>query len=236
MPNKGTLYIVATPIGNLNDLTNRALSTLEQVSLILAEDTRTTKRLFDRLEVQGWRADGQLLRLDDHIQGIRLANIVDQIDQGADAALVSEAGTPQVSDPGTSLIAECRKRGITVIPIPGPSALTTILSVADFRTQPAVFFGFLPRKKGRQTTLQGLAAMIGQKYGPNSAVIYESPERVVRTLGELAAVLGGETHVVIGRELTKLHEELWYGSLDEAVRYFAKPRGEFTLLVQLSDE
>jgi 16S rRNA (cytidine1402-2'-O)-methyltransferase len=160
-------------------------------------------------------------------------NIVDQIAKGADAALVSDAGTPQVSDPGHLLIQECLKRQIIIVPIPGPSALTALLSVADFPVQPSVFYGFLPKKKGRETSLRRLAEMRG-KYGIASVVIYESPERVIRTLGDLGAQFGADTHVIVGRELTKHYEELWYGSLAEATTHFATPRGEFAFLLQLS--
>jgi 16S rRNA (cytidine1402-2'-O)-methyltransferase len=226
----GTLYVVATPIGNLNDLTTRALQTLENVELILAEDTRTTRNMLTRFEDREIRAE--LIRLDEHTSHHKLLNLVDQILQGANAALVSDAGTPGVSDPGGMLIAECLARHIPIVPIPGPSALTTILSVADFATQPVAFYGFLPKKKGRQTTLKRLATA-GGKYGLASVVMYESPMRIVRTLTELAEVLGPTTHVVVGRELTKLHEELWYGTLADAAAHFAKPRGEFTILVQL---
>lgn len=226
----GTLYVVATPIGNLQDLTVRALRTLESVELILAEDTRTTGSMIRRFEDSDIQA--QLIRFNEHTSHVQLLNIVDQILQGASAALVSEAGTPQVSDPGGTMIAECHRRGITIVPIPGPSALTVILSVADFATQPMAFYGFLPKKKGRQTTLKMLAESVG-KYGLTSAVLYESPARILRTLADCTETFGPATHVVVGRELTKLHEELFYGTLTEAIGHFTKPKGEFTILVQL---
>lgn len=227
-----TLYVVATPIGNRSDITLRALSILEQVQLVLAEDTRQTRKLFSLYPEHKFQA--QVLRLDEHVVGIRLMNIVDQIAQGADAALVSDAGTPQVSDPGYLLIQECIKRGIAIVPIPGPSALTALLSVADFPVQPTIFYGFLPKKKGRETSLRRLKEMQG-KYGVASALIYESPERIVRTLDDLAAQFGADTHVVVGRELTKQYEELWYGSLGDASTHFTNPRGEFAILIQLAD-
>ncbi len=226
----GTLYVVATPIGNLQDLTVRALQTLEQVELILAEDTRTTGNLIHKFRNRDINA--QLIRFNEHTSRVQLLNIVDQLSQGATAALVSEAGTPQVSDPGGTMIAECRQRGIQIVPIPGPSALTGILSVADFPTQPVAFYGFLPKKKGRQTTLRMLGES-GGTYGLTSAVLYESPQRITRTLTDLADTFGLQTHVVIGRELTKLYEELFYGTLAEAMAHFPKPKGEFTVLVQL---
>lgn len=230
MTKTGTLYVVATPIGNLGDLTERALETLRDVDLILAEDTRMTKRMLDRLD--GRDVHAQLLRMDERTSGLHLLNLVDQIDRGADAALVSDAGTPQVSDPGGVLIAACTTRGIRIIPIPGPSALTTIVSVADVPVQPVAFYGFLPKKKGRLSTLRRLTEMSG-KYGLSSVVLYESPERVIRTLRDLAAHLGDDTHLVVGRELTKLYEEIWYGTIAEALAHFTAPRGEFTMLVQL---
>ncbi len=230
MTKAGTLYVVATPIGNTADISDRALTVLEETPLILAEDTRTTKSLlsFD----PGRHFHGQILRLDDTIHGIRLLNIVDQMSQGLDAALVSEAGTPQINDPGHALIRECVKRGIQVVPIPGPSALASIISVADFPAQPVAFYGFLPKKKGRETTLARMAEL-GGKYGITSVVIYEAPLRVQKTLEELERLLGSETHLVIGRELTKKFEEVWYGTIAEARAHFAKPKGEFTLLIAL---
>lgn len=227
-----TLYVVATPIGNRGDITLRALSILEQVHLVLAEDTRMTRKLFSLYPDREFEA--QVLRLDEHVVGIRLANIVDQIAQGADAALVSDAGTPQVSDPGYLFIRECVKRGISIVPVPGPSAVTTLLSVADFPVQPMLFYGFLPKKKGRETSLRRLLEMSG-KYGVASVVIYESPERVVRTLVDLENHFGPDAHLVVGRELTKQYEEVWYGTLAQAKQYFTAPRGEFSLILQLPE-
>lgn len=232
-PTPGTLYVVATPIGNLGDVTERALATLRDVDLILAEDTRMTKHMLEKLDSRDVHA--QFIRMDERTSGIQLLNIVDQIAQGLTAALVSDAGTPGVSDPGGAFIEACKERSITIVPIPGPSALTALLSVADFPVQPVAFYGFLPKKKGRETTLRKLGEM-GGKYGLASIVLYESPERVLRTLADLAATIGETTHLVIGRELTKLHEEIWYGSVSEALVHYTdqKPRGEFTLLIQLT--
>lgn len=227
--NPGILYVVATPIGNLQDITQRSLATLRDVDLIFAEDTRKTRHMLKQLAGD---VHAQLLRMDEHTTGIRLLNLVDQIHEGLDAALVSDAGTPQVSDPGGALIAECVARGIRVIPIPGASALTAILSVADFATQPMAFYGFLPKKKGRQTTLK-LMTESASKYGLASAVLYESPQRIAKTLSDFAESFGPETHVVVGRELTKMYEELFYGTLAEAIEHFVTPKGEFTILLEL---
>lgn len=227
-----TLYIVATPIGNRSDITLRALEVLARVPLVLAEDTRQARKLFALYPDQKFEA--LVLRLDEHVVGERLGKVVEQIAQGVDAALISDAGTPQVSDPGHLLIQECLKRGIAIVPIPGVSAATALMSVADFPIQPMVFYGFLPKKKGRETSLRRLGEMAG-KYGVASVLIYESPERVIRTLDDLIAQFGADTHVVVGRELTKHFEELWYGSLADAKAHFVAPRGEFALLIQLSD-
>lgn len=227
-----TLYLVATPIGNRNDISYRALATLEDVQLILAEDTRRARKLLSLYPDHTF--EGQVLRLDEYVVGLRLANIVDQIENGADAAFVSDAGTPQVSDPGYRLVEACRLRGVTIVPIPGPSAMATLMSAADFSLQPMVFYGFLPKKKGRETSLKRLREMAG-KYGVASVLIYESPERVLRTLEDLETAFGPDTHCVVGRELTKQYEELWYGSVREARIHFASPRGEFSLLVQLPE-
>ena len=225
-----TLFTVATPIGNRQDITIRALEILERVPLVLAEDTRQARKLFSLYPESEFAA--QVLRLDEHVVGDRLAKVVDQIADGADAALISDAGTPQVSDPGHLLIQESLKRGIAIVPIPGPSAATALMSVADFPIQPMVFYGFLPKKKGRETSLKRLKEMSG-KYGVASVLIYESPERVVRTLTDLQTQFGSETHVVVGRELTKQYEEIWHGSVAQALTHFDTPRGEFAILVQL---
>ncbi len=235
------LSVVATPIGNTQDITLRALDVLESAELILAEDTRKTKQLLARYADRTFRAE--ILRLDDHVRGERFDRIVDRIVAGAKTAIVSCAGTPGVSDPGESVVAAVVARNhqssiinhesVAIVPIPGPSALATIVSVADFVIEPLGFYGFLPHKKGRQSELQRLKDASG-KHGLASAVFYESPFRVQRLLRELTDLFGPETRLVVGRELTKLHEEVWHGTLIEAMSHFAKPKGEFTILVQVS--
>jgi len=257
------LYLVATPIGNTQDITLRALDVLSKVDLILAEDTRVTRQLLNRYTDRTFKA--QVLRLDDHIRGERLDQIVDRIMSGVETAIVSCAGTPGISDPGESVVEAVAVRNhqqnlppplfskegnssllkrearrdfpqlIPIISVPGPSALAAILSVADFSAEPLAFYGFLPVKKGRQTVLRRLKESSG-KHGLAAAVFYESPHRIVRTLKDLAEVFGSETHIVVGRELTKLYEEVWYGTLAEALEHFVKPKGEFTILVQLFSE
>ncbi len=237
------LYLVATPIGNTQDITLRALDVLESVELILAEDTRKTKQLLARYADRTFKATVE--RLDDHVRGERLDRIVDRILAGTETAIVSCAGTPGVSDPGESVVEAVNNRKrqtvnserqhVQIIPVPGPSALAAIMSVADFPVEPLAFHGFLPTKKGRQSELKRLKESSG-KYGLASAVFYESPYRMVRTLTDLVETFGPGTHIVVGRELTKQFEEVWYGTLAEAVIHFAKPKGEFTCIVQLFEE
>lgn len=228
------LYIVATPIGNTQDITLRALTILSEVDLILAEDTRKTRSLLERYEEDlGRKFTAQVERFDEHIDPIRIANIVEQILDGKSAALVSDAGTPGVSDPGQNLVQALIAKGVKISPIPGASALTSILSIANFATAPSVFFGFLPKKKGRQTTLLNLKNY-AIKYGAKSAVFYESPQRITKTLSDLAEVFGTESQVVIGREITKQFEQVWYGSLEEAQKEFTKTKGEFVLIIKLA--
>lgn len=236
------LYVVATPIGNTQDITLRALDVLSSVELILAEDSRKTRQLLDRYSDRTFTK--RIERLDDHVRGARLARLVAEIMTGTDTAIVSCAGTPGISDPGESVIAAVvdRKRrspstdrsAVPIIPIPGPSALTAIISAADFVIEPLAFYGFLPTKKGRHSELKRLKESSG-KYGLQSAVFYESPFRVRRLLTELADLFGPQTQIVVGRELTKKFEELWHGTLTDALEHFAKPKGEFTLLLKLDD-
>lgn len=227
------LYIVATPIGNTKDITLRALEVLSSVDLILAEDTRKTKTLLQRYEKDlGIKFAASVERFDEHIDGVRVAGIVNRIVSGQTAALVSDAGTPGVSDPGQTLIGELIKNDIKISPIPGPSALTSILSLANFTTAPAVFFGFLPKKKGRQTTLSNLKAY-ATKYGAKSAVFYESPQRIAKTLADLGEVFGSDTQIVIGRELTKQFEQVWHGTVEQALQDFTSSKGEFVLIIRL---
>jgi len=223
------LFIVATPLGNTSDISARALDTLASVDLILAEDTRVTRNLLTKYPGRQFKAE--VFRLDEHIRGERLDQLADRIAAGQSAAMVSSAGTPQVSDPGESIVEACVARGVTIVPVPGASALATILSVANFVAEPTAFVGFLPKKKGRQTMLESIKTASG-KHGLQAMVLYESPYHVLRTFAELAERFGADTKVVVGRELTKHFEEVWYGTVTDAITHFAKPKGEFTLLVQ----
>ncbi len=215
-----TLYVVATPIGNLEDVTLRALRVLRQVELIAAEDTRRTKHLLSKYEIKT-----PVTSYHEHNKRTKLPRLLRHLEQ-RDLALVSEAGMPGISDPGYELVAAAIERGIKVIPIPGPSAITAALSVSGLPTRQFIYLGFLPRKKGeRRRLLQQLEDM------PRTLVAFESPHRLRATLEDLRDVLG-ERRLAIGRELTKLHEEVFYGTPSEALQYFPQPRGEFTLVIE----
>jgi 16S rRNA (cytidine1402-2'-O)-methyltransferase len=218
----GTLYIVPTPLGNLEDITLRALRILQEVTLIATEDTRTTGRLLKHFEIQG-----RMISYHEHSQGSRLEQIVEALTQG-DVALVSEAGTPLLSDPGYKLVRTAIERGFGIVPLPGPSALTAALSASGLPTDRFLFVGFLPRKRGeRRRTLAELAPYTA------TLVIFEAPHRLTATLADMVDILGAERLISVCRELTKIHEEIWRDALAEARQVWTKrkPRGEFTLVV-----
>ncbi|MDP3785222.1 MAG: 16S rRNA (cytidine(1402)-2'-O)-methyltransferase [bacterium] len=210
-----TLYVVATPIGNLKDITLRALEVLKSVDIILAEDTRVTRKLLSRYGISK-----QVLRYLPNRNYERFQNI----------ALVTDAGTPGVSDPGLKLVQSLSARGFKIIPIPGPSALSTIVSVSDIDLSEFVFLGFPPHKKGRQTFFKRAAA------SEVPVIIFESPHRILKTLKEFRSA-AGERRVNIGRELTKIYEEIFRGKISEALEYFKgeRVRGEFVLVLDTPD-
>lgn len=219
-----TLYVVATPLGNLGDLSARAADLLRTVPVVAAEDTRRTRGLLTHLGVAP-----QLLSYHAHSEDRRLETLLEILQGGRDVALVSDAGTPVVSDPGTELVAAARAAGITVVPIPGPSAVATALSVAGLRGDRYLFLGFLPRKGGERARL--LARAAEEEW---SVVLFEAPARLVDLLEDLAKMAGGGRRAVVARELTKLHEEIRSGTLDELGRYYSEhpPRGELTLVLE----
>lgn len=225
----GILYIVATPIGNLEDLTHRAERILREVDLIACEDTRRTKILLDRYKIKK-----PTISFHQHSQITKIDYLIGELKAGKNIALITDAGTPGISDPGGVLINETFKHlnNITIIPIPGPSAITTLLSIAGIPTDSFLFLGFLPKKKGRQTLLKNLLkASVMKLY--QAIVFYESPHRIVQTLKELQLSVGNY-EVVIGRELTKQFEEIYRGRIGEAITYFSKkaPKGEFTVVLR----
>lgn len=218
------LYIVATPIGNLSDITLRTIETLKIVNIVLAEDTRRAKILLDRYQIETTK----LVSFHEHSGDSKISWIIEQLDSGKDVALVTDAGTPGVSDPGGKLIAAAIKENIKVVPIPGPSALATILSLVPWPAEPVLFVGYLPKKKGRQTFLKNLKDFEG------TLVFFESPFRIIRTLEDLKELLG-DRQVVVGRELTKQFEDIYYGDLSGAVKHFSvKQKGEFTIALRCS--
>lgn len=221
----GTLSIVATPIGNLEDITLRALRTLKECDVIYAEDTRVIAKLLARYEIQK-----PLQRLDATTEGKKADEVIARLEAGEHVAFVSDAGTPGVSDPGTRLVAAVRAQlpDASIEAIPGASALTAALSIAGLDTAGFTFLGFLPHKKGRQTALKGIAA------SDLPVVLYESPHRILKLLEELTAI--GTSRVTIARELTKIHEEIVSGSIGEVQAHFAEHpdtvRGEFVVIIE----
>ena len=221
----GTLYVVATPLGNLRDLTLRALDVLATASVIAAEDTRVTATLLRR-----YGMTTQAISLHAHNEAGRVAKLLVMLEAGKSVALVSDAGTPAISDPGARLVRAVREAGHPVIPLPGPSALTTAVSAAGLDAESFVFLGFLPQQgKARRERLAAFAGL------PVAVVIYEAPHRVRATVGDLVAALGGNRALVVGRELTKAFETITRVALGEADAWFAadpnRERGEFVLIV-----
>jgi 16S rRNA (cytidine1402-2'-O)-methyltransferase len=221
-PKPGTLYVVGTPIGNLEDITFRAVRILQTVDLIAAEDTRHTGRLLQHFQITAPQ-----LSYHDHNSTSRIPEFLEQLGRGKAIALVSDAGMPGISDPGYELVKACVAAEILVVPIPGPSAAITALSAAGLPTEKFVFEGFLPPKKQeRQKHLEFLQAEV------RTIIFYEAPHRLRQTLQDLAEVLG-ERQIVLARELTKLHEEFWRGSIEDAITHYTErqPQGEYTLVV-----
>lgn len=228
MNQAGTLHIVATPIGNLSDITLRALETLKAADAILCEDTRVTGKLLARYEVRK-----PLVSCHEHTEERKLAQIIGRLSQGENLTFVSDAGTPGLSDPGNRLVELAIAAGVSVVPIPGASALGAIVSVAGIDMREFLFLGFPPHKKGRQTFFKAVAA------SGIPVIYYESPHRVMKNLG-LLATLSPEMRVVIGRELTKMFEEIVRGGVDAAIAYFTehpeKVKGEFTVIAYTGEK
>jgi 16S rRNA (cytidine1402-2'-O)-methyltransferase len=220
----GTLYIVATPLGNLGDLSARASEILRTVPVVAAEDTRRTRGLLTHLGTAP-----TLLSFHAHSPAQRIRSILDILQSGRDVALVSDAGTPIVSDPGADLVAAARAAGLTVVPIPGPSAVPAALSASGLAADRYLFLGFIPRKGRERSRLLQRAAT-----EPWSVVFYEAPPRIVGLLKDLLPLTGADRMVVVARELTKMHEEIRSGTVAELIDYFTAnpPRGELTIIVQ----
>jgi 16S rRNA (cytidine1402-2'-O)-methyltransferase len=218
----GCLYLVATPIGNLEDITLRALRVLKEADLIACEDTRQTQKLLRHYAIHK-----EMVSYHEHNELTRAPELVIQLEEGAQVALVSDAGTPVVSDPGHRLVVLCLRHHIPVVPIPGPSAFVAALAASGLPTEEFLFVGFLPSRAGaRRKKLDAL------KSEPRALVLYEAPHRLADTLSDAADILGSR-HAVVAREVTKIHEEFLRGSLGElrdAARKRA-PRGEITLMI-----
>jgi 16S rRNA (cytidine1402-2'-O)-methyltransferase len=223
MAPRGVLYVVATPIGNLSDITYRAVETLRNAALIACEDTRQTRKLLDHYGVKA-----RVTSYHEHNEAARAAEILQMLEQGLDVALVSDAGTPLISDPGFRVVQAAAEAGIRVVPIPGPSASLAALSASGLPTDAFRFCGFMPRKSGERRRL--LESLRGAE---ETIVFYEAPHRIAETLRDVEEVLG-DPPVVVARELTKIHEEILRGAASSARAALEKRdavKGEITLLL-----
>jgi 16S rRNA (cytidine1402-2'-O)-methyltransferase len=219
----GTLHVVGTPIGNLEDITFRAVRVLSEVHVIAAEDTRVTRRLLQRYHIET-----PLMSYHQHTSGARRAQIVDMLRAGKSVALVSDAGMPGFSDPGAALVEACLEANIPVTVAPGPTASSAALAISGFSGREHVFLGFLPAKSGdRKAALERVAQQ------PGALIAYEAPHRLVASMTDMRAVLG-DRRAVCARELTKKFEEIARGTLCELIQAFTEkaPRGEFTVIVE----
>jgi 16S rRNA (cytidine1402-2'-O)-methyltransferase len=214
------LYVVSTPIGNLEDITLRALRILQEAGLIAAEDTRVTRRL-----LEGHGISTPVTSYNEHNKRTKTARLVEELAE-KDIALVSDAGTPGVNDPGADLVSAASEAGFSVVPVPGPSSITAAVSVSGIAGDGFVHMGFLPRRRGERK--RALGAVMGSK---GLIVLLEAPHRLLSSLEDLLEVLG-DRNVVVCRELTKLYEEIFRGSVSAAQEHFREPRGEFCIVVE----
>jgi 16S rRNA (cytidine1402-2'-O)-methyltransferase len=224
---QGVLYVVATPIGNLEDMTHRAVRILREADLIACEDTRQTQKLLDHYGIKK-----PTVSYHDHNEVERAQELLAKLEQGLSIAQVSDAGMPGISDPGYRVVTLAIERGFTVVPIPGASALTTALAASGLPTDAFEFRGFLPAKSGQRRTL--LESLQGN---PHTVVVYEAPHRIRETLQDIVEILGPQTPVVIARELTKIHEEFMRGHADQVLAALQERelKGEITLLIGKND-
>ena len=215
-----SLYVVGTPIGNMEDISARALRVLRDVAVIATEDTRTTRKLLTHYDIHT-----RLISFQEHNAAARIPTLLSTL-QESDVALVTEAGTPGVSDPGASLVAAAGLQGVPVVSVPGPSSVTAAVSVSGFPGERFLFLGFLPRRRGERKRL--FQSLTNEQ---QTIVALESPHRVGASLVDMLEVWGTR-RIAVCRELTKLHEEVFRGTVQEAVDYFQEPRGEFTLVIE----
>ncbi|RFC55897.1 16S rRNA (cytidine(1402)-2'-O)-methyltransferase [Brumimicrobium aurantiacum] len=217
-----TLYVVPTPIGNLEDITLRALRILKEADFVLAEDTRTTGQLLKHYEISN-----QLISHHIHNEHKTVERMVDQIKSAKSAAIVSDAGTPSISDPGFLLVRACIENDINVVCLPGPSAIIPAIVGCGFPCDSFIFEGFLPHKKGRQTKWKAIAEE------PKSVVLYESPHRLKKALKEMVEFLAPNRQICVAREISKLHENFHRGTAAELLEYFEEkpPKGEIVIVI-----
>ena len=218
----GVLYVVATPIGNLGDMTRRAVEVLGLVDVIASEDTRVTRRLLTHFDIKN-----RCVSYHDKNEQYRSEELVNSLIDGNSVALVSDAGTPCISDPGYRIVNLAKQSGIEVVSVPGPSAVTAALSISGLPTDHFFFEGFLPKKKGRQTRFQFLKSLEA------SVVVYESPMRIIKTLNDISTFMGDIRIVSVCREITKKFEETFMGTIGDAITYFSQknPKGEFVIVI-----
>ena len=226
----GSLYIVATPIGNLSDITLRAIETLKNVDLVLAEDTRHSKKLFDHYEIKS-----PLTAFHEHNENEKTSEIVSEIHTGKSIALISDAGTPLISDPGYQLVSEAKKTGINVVPIPGPNAAIAALSSSGITSSSFSFFGFLPSKQNSR-----LKILKTKKSLDDTIIFYESPKRILATIKDMNTVFGQTRRVCLAKELTKSFETILNDNLMALMDYLesdpSHQKGEFVLIVSPDDK
>ena len=218
----GVLYVVATPIGNLGDMTRRAVEVLGLVDVIASENTRVTRRLLTHFDIKN-----RCVSYHDKNEQYRSEELVNSLIDGNSVALVSDAGTPCISDPGYRIVNLAKQSGIEVVSVPGPSAVTAALSISGLPTDHFFFEGFLPKKKGRQTRFQFLKSLEA------SVVVYESPMRIIKTLNDISTFMGDIRIVSVCREITKKFEETFMGTIGDAITYFSQknPKGEFVIVI-----
>ena len=226
MSDKGQLFVIGTPIGNLEDITLRAISILKNVDIILAEDTRNSRKLLNAHNI-----DTKMMSYHDHSSEKEIKKIVSLLLEGKELALISDAGTPIISDPGYGLIRDCIRNDIGIVPIPGVSSITAAMSVSGLPSDSFTFVGFLPQKKGRLKKIKELQKL------DNTIILFESPFRLEKTLYQLLEHLGDRA-VVVGRELTKLYEEVIRGNLSKVIMHFSKSKvkGEIVIMIGKNDD
>ncbi len=216
------LFVVGTPIGNLSDLTARASEVLGSVDLVACEDTRVSRKLLNSINCHT-----RTISYHSHSKGGRLSWLVDQLQTGSSIALITDAGTPGISDPGGLLVEQAHEHKIKVVPVPGPSSVITALSVSGFPSDKFLFLGFLPKKKGRKTALQNLSE------SSMTTVFFESPERIISLQHDLFATINDSgRQICVCRELSKKYEEIWVGSMDEYATKDFRPQGEYVFVLR----